>query len=402
MSYSLGQLIRKEFGVFVWPEGLPWEALDQYGLPDESVSVSDETAAEFTRLRAKYGHSETLDALVRALGLTVLKTVTSHGELESLRHVLIGRERGVLNWAAGAIKDLSLDQRKFFGARLNHTKRWVEHLLQERDQMFEAEREAAGALDVTLPGRRPWIGRPHVLAQVRDDLLDVFHGLGFSVYTSPEVELDEYNFGKLNFAPDHPARDAHDTYFVNPEVVLRTHTSPGWVRAMEELKPPMRLVFPGRVYRAEATDASHMDQFHQIDGLFVDRNVSMADLKATLHTFARAIYRADLPTRIVPIYFPFVEPGMQMDVQCVRCEGSGRVQDAEGEKRCPVCKGTKWVEVLGAGMVHPNVFRAVGLDPEEWTGFAFGMGLERIAMGRHGIPEIRLFLENDIRFLRQF
>ena len=145
-----------------------------------------------------------------------------------------------------------------------------------------------------------------------------------------------------------------------------------------------------------------MDQFHQVDGLYVDRNVSMADLKSTLNTFARAIYRAELPTRIVPIYFPFVEPGMQMDVQCVRCDGTGRVKEAEGEKRCPVCKGTKWVEVLGAGMVHPNVFRAVGLDPEEWTGFAFGMGLERIAMGRHGIPEIRLFLENDIRFLRQF
>ena len=241
-----------------------------------------------------------------------------------------------------------------------------------------------------------------MLAQVRDDLLDLFHGLGFSVYTSPEVELDRYNFSKLNFAPDHPARDAHDTYFVNPEIVLRTHTSPGWVRAMEERKPPMRLVFPGRVYRAEAVDASHMDQFHQMDGLFVGRNVSMADLKATLNTFARAIYRADLPTRIIPIYFPFVEPGVQMDVPGVTCSGTGRLKAEDGERRCPVCKGTKWVEVLGAGMVHPNVFRAVGLDPEEWTGFAFGMGLERIAMGRYGIPEIRLFLENDVRFLGQF
>ena len=232
--------------------------------------------------------------------------------------------------------------------------------------------------------------------------LDLFHGLGFSVYTSPEVELDEYNFGKLNFAPDHPARDAHDTYFVKPDVVLRTHTSPGWVRAMEGGKPPLRLVFPGRVYRAEAVDASHMDQFHQIDGLFVDRNVSMADLKATLNTFARAIYRDDLPTRIIPIYFPFVEPGVQMDVQCVTCSGTGRIPDGTGEKRCPVCKGTKWVEVLGAGMVHPNVLRAVGIDPEVYTGFAFGMGLERIAMGRYGIPEIRLFFENDLRFLHQF
>jgi phenylalanyl-tRNA synthetase alpha chain len=241
-----------------------------------------------------------------------------------------------------------------------------------------------------------------VLAQVRDELLDLFHGLGFSVYTSPEVELETYNFGKLNFAPDHPARDAHDTYFVSPDVLLRTHTSPGWVRAMEERKPPLRLVFPGRVYRAEAVDASHMDQFHQIDGLYVAKNVSMADLKATLNTFARAIYRRDVPTRIIPIYFPFVEPGVQMDVQCATCTGTGRFRDGNEEKRCPVCKGTKWVEVLGAGMVHPNVFKAVGYNPEEVTGFAFGMGLERITMGRHGIHEIREFLQNDVRFLEQF
>lgn len=354
---------------------------------------------------ARLAELQQLDAALASLyarGAEVLAGSPDAAALRDRHTALLGRERGVLTLALAELPKLSPEQKKTRGKGLNLVKRWLGEVHDARRGALEAEREAAGALDVTLPGRRPWTGRPHVLAQVRDDLLDAFHGLGFSVYTSPEVELDEYNFGKLNFSPDHPARDAHDTYFVNPEVVLRTHTSPGWVRAMEELKPPMRLVFPGRVYRAEATDASHMDQFHQIDGLFVDRDVSMADLKATLHTFARAIYRADLPTRIVPIYFPFVEPGMQMDVQCVRCEGSGRVRDAEGEKRCPVCKGTKWVEVLGAGMVHPNVFRAVGLDPEEWTGFAFGMGLERIAMGRHGIPEIRLFLENDIRFLRQF
>jgi phenylalanyl-tRNA synthetase alpha chain len=262
----------------------------------------------------------------------------------------------------------------------------------------------ATAASTWAAGSRQWVGRPRVPAQVREELLDLFHGLGFSVYTSPEVELESYNFGKLNFAPDHPARDAHDTYFVSPDVVLRTHTSPGWVRAMEERKPPLRLVFPGRVYRAEAVDASHMDQFHQMDGLSVGKNVSMADLKATLNTFARAIYRRDVPTRIIPIYFPFVEPGVQMDVQCATCEGTGRAREGSTaeSKRCPVCKGTKWVEVLGAGMVHPNVFRAVGYDPEQVTGFAFGMGLERITMGRHGIHEIREFLQNDLRFLEQF
>jgi phenylalanyl-tRNA synthetase alpha chain len=319
------------------------------------------------------------------------------------RHVaILGRERGALTLALGALPALAMDERKRRGKGLNLAKRLLEDVAAARKGALERAAETRDAHDVTLPGRRPWTGRPHVLAQVRDELLDMFHGLGYSVYTSPEAEWDEYNFGKLNFAPDHPARDAHDTYFVDPQVVLRTHTSPGWVRAMEGARPPLRLVFPGRVYRAEQVDASHMDQFHQIDGLFIDRDVSMADLKGTLNTFARHIYGAGVRTRLIPIYFPFVEPGCQMDVSCVICGGDGRQSTPEGERRCVVCKGSGWLEVLGAGMVHPNVLRAVGYDPEEVTGFAFGMGLERIAMLRHGVPEIRLFLENDIRFLHQF
>jgi phenylalanyl-tRNA synthetase alpha chain len=322
--------------------------------------------------------------------------------VQAVRNAALSRENGAFTEALALVPTLPVEEKRVLGRALNLGKQLIEAAEKSRREALARLHEDAGELDVTLPGRRPWRGRPHVLAQVRDELLDLFHGLGFSVYTSPEVELDRYNFGKLNFAPDHPARDAHDTYFVNPDVVLRTHTSPGWVRAMEERQPPLRLVFPGRVYRAEAVDASHMDQFHQIDGLAVGRNVSMADLKATLNTFARAIYRRDVPTRIIPIYFPFVEPGVQMDVQCATCGGSGVVEDGTGQRRCPVCKGTKWVEVLGAGMVHPNVFRTVGYDPEQVTGFAFGMGLERIAMGRHGIHEIRQFLENDVRFLEQF
>ena len=318
--------------------------------------------------------------------------------LQSIRNAALSRESGAYSEALALMPTLSVDEKRVSGKALNLGKALVEAAEKAKRDALERSRDGGDAIDVTLPGRRPWSGRPHVLAQVREELLDLFHGLGFSVYTSPEVELESYNFGKLNFAPDHPARDAHDTYFVSPDVLLRTHTSPGWVRAMEERKPPLRLVFPGRVYRAEAVDASHMDQFHQIDGLFVAKNVSMADLKATLNTFARAIYRRDVPTRIIPIYFPFVEPGVQMDVQCATCAGSGRFED----KRCPVCKGTKWVEVLGAGMVHPNVFKAVGYSSEDVTGFAFGMGLERITMGRHGIHEIREFLQNDLRFLEQF
>ena len=322
--------------------------------------------------------------------------------LQSIRNAALSRESGAYSEALALMPTLSVDEKRVSGKALNLGKALVEAAEKAKRDALERSRDGGDAIDVTLPGRRPWSGRPHVLAQVREELLDLFHGLGFSVYTSPEVELESYNFGKLNFAPDHPARDAHDTYFVSPDVLLRTHTSPGWVRAMEERKPPLRLVFPGRVYRAEAVDASHMDQFHQIDGLAVGRHVSMADLKATLNTFARAIYRRDVPTRIIPIYFPFVEPGVQMDVQCATCTGTGVTREGSTLKRCPVCKGTKWVEVLGAGMVHPNVFKAVGYNPEEVTGFAFGMGLERIAMGRHGIHEIREFLQNDLRFLEQF
>ena len=332
-----------------------------------------------------------------------LAGATDLAALKERHTLLLGRERGKVTAWLAVLPSLPADQRKAAGHRFNLVKRWLSELEQaKRGALERAAEEGSAGLDVTLPGRRPWVGYRHVLGQIQDELLDLFHGLGYSVYTSPEVEHEEYNFGKLNFPPDHPARDAHDTYWVGEKQLLRTHTSPGWVRAMEELKPPLRLVFPGRVYRAEQVDASHMDQFHQIDGLFVGRDVSMADLKATLNTFARSILGRDVKTRLIPVYFPFVEPGAQLDVACAICDGAGRVKDAKGESRCPVCAGAGWSELLGAGMVHPNVFRAVGYDPEEVTGFAFGMGLERIAMARYGIPEIRLFLENDLRFLSQF
>ncbi len=314
----------------------------------------------------------------------------------------LGRERGDLTRALAEIPQLPLDQRKVRGRALNLAKRLLEDLHEAVRAAHARAAESRGATDVTLPGRLPWVGRRHLLMQIYDELLDLFHGLGYSVYTSPEVERDEFNFTRLNFPPDHPARDAHDTYFVTDSLLMRTHTSPGWVRAMSEMKPPLRLVFPGRVYRAEQIDASHMDQFHQIDGLYVGKNVSMADLKSTLNTFARALFGAQVRTRFIPIYFPFVEPGAQMDVSCTICDGAGQVTDGGTTKRCSVCKGSGWLEVLGSGMVHPNVFRAVGYDPEEYTGFAFGMGIERIAMLRHGVGEIRMFLENDLRFLNQF
>jgi len=365
------------------------------GNPGALLPAWEERLAEF----------RAVDADVAAATVAWGEALAGAGDAAALlaaQSLAIGRERGTFTEALGEVPNLPLEQRKVFGRALNAAKRLLTDLADARRTALESAAVDRDALDVTLPGRRPWVGRAHVLAQVRDELLDLFHGLGYSVYQSPEVETDEYNFTKLNFAPDHPARDAHDTYFVNDSVVLRTHTSPGWVRAMEERKPPLRLVFPGRVYRAEQIDASHMDQFHQIDGLYVGRDVSMADLKSTLNVFARSILGRDVKTRLIPIYFPFVEPGCQLDVACAICGGSGRVREAGAERRCAVCKGAGWSELLGAGMVHPNVFRAVGYDPEEWTGFAFGMGLERIAMARYGIPEIRLFLENDVRFLEQF
>jgi phenylalanyl-tRNA synthetase alpha chain len=390
-----------------------WERADPaHHVPDwaarlEAISSSDASLAE---------------AVVGFAG--AMAAAKSEPDLTQRFAAVLGRERGSLTDALASLPKLEKSERQRLGKALNLAKTLLTDVRAACATALKDAREAGGGEDVTLPGRRSWVGRRHVLQQIYDELLDLFHGLGYSVYTSPEVESEAYNFTKLNFPQDHPARDAHDTYFVAPRetggwdgeprgegaepaptpgrLLLRTHTSPGWVRAMEERKPPLRLVFPGRVYRAEQVDASHMDQFHQIDGLCVDRNISMADLKGTLDTFARAIYGEGVRTRFIPIYFPFVEPGAQLDVSCVICGGSGSMREDGAVKRCVVCKGSGWLEVLGAGMVHPNVFRAVGYDPEEFTGFAFGMGVERIAMLRYGIPEIRLFLENDERFLRQF
>jgi len=365
-----------------------------------------EPAALVPEHAAHVAELEALDsdlAAAYARGAEALAGAPDTATLKERQVTLLGRERGTITLELAKLPELSVEVRKTRGRALNLIKRWLGEVEAARRRALEQAEEASAAagLDVTLPGRRPWVGRAHVLAQVQEEMLDLFHGLGYSVYQSPEVESESYNFTRLNFPPDHPARDAHDTYWIDPgAVLLRTHTSPGWVRAMEERKPPLRLVFPGRVYRSEQVDASHMDQFHQMDGLFVGRDVSMADLKGTLATFARAIYGPRVKTRIVPIYFPFVEPGCQLDIACAICEGTGRARSGQG--RCPVCGGSGWSELLGAGMVHPNVFRAVGYDPEEVTGFAFGMGLERIAMARFGIPEIRLFLENDLRFLKQF
>jgi phenylalanyl-tRNA synthetase alpha chain len=342
---------------------------------------------------------ESLGAL-RVRALDDARRAASPEALGAVRVAVLGR-KGELTSILRGLKDLEPSERTTVGAEANRLKDELEALLAARGEELEDAAEAgAKGLDVSLPGRKPWTGRRHVLNAVEDELVDIFHGLGFTAGDGPEVEDDFHNFTALNLPPGHPAREAHDTYYVSDSLVLRTHTSPCWIRAMEQGPPPLRMVFPGRVYRAEAVDASHMDQFHQIDGLYVeaDRPVTLADLKSTLVEAARRIIGTKIKTRFRPGYFPFTEPSAELDVSCIRCGGSG----TDAGQRCAVCRGSGWLEILGAGMVHPAVFKAVGYDPDRVTGFAFGCGLDRIAMLRYDIPDIRLLLENDLRFLEQF
>ena len=284
-------------------------------------------------------------------------------------------------------------ERRDLGQLLNQAKNELTEAHAAAQARLGAGRKRPGsALDPTLPGRGRWQARPHVLTQVLEEMKSIFKGLGFSVVTGPEIELDHYNFEALNFPADHPARDTQDTFYVNKDVLLRTPTSPMQVRVMEKNTPPIRVIVPGRVYRNEQLDASHAAEFHQIEGLYVDTNVSMVDLKATVTYVIRQLFGAATVARFKPHFFPFTEPSVDVDMSCFACQGAG----------CNVCGKSGWIEIMGAGMVHPNVFKASGYDPEAYTGFAFGIGVDRVAMLRHGISDIRYLLENDVRFLSQF
>jgi phenylalanyl-tRNA synthetase alpha chain len=288
------------------------------------------------------------------------------------------------------------EQRKTVGEGINKAKQEVQEALSARKHSLEAvalaAQLAAQRLDVTLPGRGQRPGGLHPLTQTLQRIENLFAEIGFEVVEGPEIEDDYHNFGALNIPPSHPARAMHDTFYVNPHTVLRTHTSPVQIRYMEQYKPPLRMLAPGRVYRCDS-DVTHSPMFHQVEGLLVDKNVSFADLQGILADFARCFFEQDdLQTRFRASYFPFTEPSAEVDVQCVICGGRG----------CNVCKQSGWLEVLGCGMVHPNVLAGVGIDPEEFSGFAFGMGVERLAMLRYGVNDLRLFFENDLQFLRQF
>lgn len=319
----------------------------------------------------------------------------SAAELEEVRVRFLGRQ-GALTQLLRSLGTLPAPERPLVGAAANEAKRELDALIEGRlVEARAAERASARRqqrLDLTLPGRRPPRGSVHPLSLVHDEIVAIFGGLGFSVAEGPEIETDYYNFEALNIPSDHPARDMQDTFYLPGGLLLRTHTSPVQIRTMLGKRPPVRIVVPGRVHRRDIPDASHSPVFHQVEGLAVDRNVTMADLKGTLELFAREMFGARSRIRFRPSFFPFTEPSAEVDVVCFLCGGDG----------CRVCKQSGWLEILGSGMVHPRVLANVGYDTEEVTGWAFGMGIERIAMLKYGVDDIRLFYENDVRFLAQF
>jgi phenylalanyl-tRNA synthetase alpha chain len=323
--------------------------------------------------------------------------------LEAEHVVLLGRKSGKITELLKKLPSLPPEQRKAFGATVNELKVAASAvLIAKKEELEAARRTRPQAVDLSMPGRHCWTGAEHPVTRVTDEILEIFRELGFVAVVGPEVETDWYNFTALNFPADHPAMDMHDTLYLDAPAVeetpgsgrllLRTHTSPVQIRTMLTSPPPIRAVMPGWVYRNDPFDPSHAPAFSQIEGLAVDEGISFVDLKATLVHFARRFFAADTKVRFRPSYFPFTEPSAEMDVECRICHGSG----------CPACKSTGWVEILGCGMVHPAVLRAGGVDPERYTGFAFGMGPHRITMQRHSIPDIRLLYEGDMRFLGQF
>ncbi len=312
--------------------------------------------------------------------------------LQELKNELLGRKAGALTEILKSLPTLAPAERKAVGGAANALKQELETAFAARERALAHATRAPDGLDRSMPGRETWTGGLHLVTQVVVEICDIFKELGFTRAVGPEAETEWYNFYSLNFPKDHPALDAQDSFFLGGDILLRTHTSPVQIRTLEHYPPPVRVVIPGQVYRRDPFDASHAPAFEQIEGLVVDEGISFVDLKATLSAFARKFFAADTPVRFRPSFFPFTEPSAEMDVRCQICKGSG----------CPVCKQTGWMEILGSGMVHPTVLQNVKLDPERYTGFAFGMGPQRIALVRHGIPDIRLMFTSDMRFLSQF
>ena len=336
-------------------------------------------------------------AKIRAEALSAMENAQSAAELDGLRVQYLGK-KGELTAVLKMMGKLSPEERPAMGQLANEVRAALESAIEEQGKRLEAKaleaRLEAEAVDVTIPGKAPKLGHKHPMYLALDELKDIFIGMGFTVLDGPEVELAEYNFDKLNAEEGHPSRDWSDTFYFDKDsrVMLRSQTSPMQVRAMETMELPIRIIAPGRVYRKDEVDATHSPMFHQVEGMVIDKSVTMADLKGTLNTVVEMLYGKGTKTRFRPHHFPFTEPSCEMDVQCHKCGGVG----------CPTCKGEGWIEMLGAGMIHPKVLKMSGIDPEVWSGWAFGIGLERTAMRRFKIADLRLIFENDVRFLEQF
>lgn len=320
---------------------------------------------------------------------------SAENEIEEIRVKYLGK-KGELTAILKQMGSLSPEERPIMGQLVNEAKQELEELITaKRDQLKKAATEQKlkdETIDITMPAKEIKPGKLHPLNTVLDDMINIFQSMGFDVVDGPEVETDHYNFECLNVPADHPARDMQDTFYLAENLLLRTQTSAAQIRTMENRKPPIRVICPGRVFRADEVDATHSPVFHQIEGLVVDKGVTMCDLKGVLEEFAHEIYGSDTKVKFRPSFFPFTEPSVEVDVTCSECGGKG----------CRVCKGSGWIEILGAGMVHPNVLKSCGIDPEEYSGFAFGIGLDRLTTTRYKISDIRLLFENDKRFLEQF
>lgn len=328
--------------------------------------------------------------MLAAEGEKLIDAATTASLLEEARTSLLGRKSGRLPELFKQLPSLAPAELREGGSLINAVKLKLETRLEDRRRQLDAASSSRKNVDLTMPARRQWQGSKHPVTLVIEEIEEIFRGLGFTIALGPEAETEWYNFTALNFPPDHPALDLHDTLYLGENVMLRTHTSPVQIRTMQKFKPPIRILSPGNAYRRDFFDASHAPMFAQIEGLAIDEGVSFVDLKATLTHFANKFF-GKTKTRFRPSYFPFTEPSAEMDVECQLCHGSG----------CPSCKGTGWMEILGSGMVHPSVINAAGLDADRYTGWAFGMGPARIAMLRYDIPDIRILYDSDVRFLYQ-
>ncbi|OGO84606.1 MAG: phenylalanine--tRNA ligase subunit alpha [Clostridiales bacterium GWE2_32_10] len=332
-----------------------------------------------------------------------LKTISDLQKVEDLKalediKVKVLGKKGELTEILRGMKDLSSEERPVVGQIANEVRETIEQKIGEIKKEIENkilnERLQNEKIDVTIPGKKHTLGTMHPLSKVIEELSNIFMGMGYKIVEGPDIEKDYYNFEALNIPEDHPAKDEQDTFYITKDIVLRTQTSPVQIRCMETEQPPIKMIAPGRVFRSDVIDATHSPVFHQLEGLVVDKGVTMGDLKGVLNTFVKELFGENIKTKFRPHHFPFTEPSAEVDVSCFKCSGE--------DPNCKVCKGEGWIEILGCGMVHPEVLRNCNIDPEVYSGFAFGMGIERIAMLKYGIEDLRLFYENDVRFLKQF